>query len=106
MNEGGTGQTSVRCIAYADDIAIYLANFTDLRGLGPLMRDYNTASGARTNWTKCDGLRLGTLHLHLFPSQMHEGKRKWPTIVRGALKVNGVGVGFEAAARLVGIEEG
>ncbi|EOD12942.1 hypothetical protein EMIHUDRAFT_213202 [Emiliania huxleyi CCMP1516] len=30
---------------------------------------------------------------------MHEGVRKYPTVVRGALKVNGVGVGFDAEAR-------
>ena len=38
-------------------------------------------------------------HIKLFPSQVHEGERKWPTVVRGALRVNGVGVGFDAAAR-------
>ena len=30
---------------------------------------------------------------------MHEGVLKRPTVVRGALRVNGVGVGFDAAAR-------
>ena len=30
------------------------------------------------------------LYSKLFPSQMHEGVRKYPTVVRGALKVNGV----------------
>ena len=29
-------------------------------------------------------------YIKLFPSQMHEGVRKYPTVVRGALKVNGV----------------
>ena len=38
-------------------------------------------------------------YIKLFPSQMHEGVRKYPTVVRGALKVNGVGVGFDAEAR-------
>ena len=38
-------------------------------------------------------------YIKLFPSQMHEGVRKYPTVVRGALKVNGVGVGFDATAR-------
>ena len=37
--------------------------------------------------------------IKLFPSQMHEGKRKRPTVLRDALRVNGVGVGFDAAAR-------
>ena len=38
-------------------------------------------------------------YIKLFPSQMHEGVRKYPTVVRGALKVNGVGVGFDAEER-------
>jgi hypothetical protein len=37
--------------------------------------------------------------LELFPSQLHEGVVKRPTVVRGALKINGVGVGYESEAR-------
>ena len=40
-----------------------------------------------------------TRFLELFPSQVHEGERKRPAVVRGALRVNGVGVGFDATAR-------
>jgi len=38
-------------------------------------------------------------HIKVFPPQMHEGELKYPTVVRGALKVIGVGVGFDAEAR-------
>ena len=37
--------------------------------------------------------------IKLFPSQMHEGELKRSTVVRDALRVNGVGVGFDAEAR-------
>ena len=51
----------VRTAAYADDWAFYMSSWADLRILGPLMTAYNRASGGATNWSKCDGLRLGTL---------------------------------------------
>ena len=54
-------------------------------------------------WTGTD-LDLAK-HLHLFPSQQHEGKLKRPTIVHGALKVNGVAVGYQKEARVKIIEE-
>ena len=37
--------------------------------------------------------------IDLFPAQQHDGVLKRPTIVRGALAVNGVGVGCDGAAR-------
>ena len=57
----GRGTTEARVMAYADDLKLYMAGYESLRGLGPIMRDYNLASGADSNWSKCDGLRLGTL---------------------------------------------
>jgi hypothetical protein len=38
-------------------------------------------------------------HLELFPAQMHEGVLKRPTLTRGALKVNGVAIGYDKEAR-------
>ena len=57
----GEGEEEVRAVAYADDLAVYMAGFADLPIFGAEMRDYNQASGARSNWDKCDGLRLGAL---------------------------------------------
>ena len=51
--------------------------------------------------SKWEGTELDIAqHLHLFPAQMHEGELKRPKVTRGALKVNGVAIGFDKEARV------
>ena len=49
-------EEELRGAAYADDVAAYLLDFRSLIRFGHLMRDYNLASRADSNWGKCEGL--------------------------------------------------
>ena len=68
--QGGMGESEARCMAYADDLAIYLSAFASLPRVAEIVRTYNMASGADTNWRKCDGLRLGSLRGQHVPHQV------------------------------------
>ena len=46
---GDDGAAEARTTAYADDLGLYLRGYDGLRVAGPHIRDYNCASGARSN---------------------------------------------------------
>ena len=59
----GQGERSLKALAYADDLLLFLRSYDQLPIFYDLMRIYELASGAKINWQKTHGLLLGTFRI-------------------------------------------
>ena len=75
---GPSSLQSLKVLAYADDLLIYLKNVEDLAEVQQLIRCYNQASNAKMNYDKTVAFSVsGRAHPHWLPALHEHGITKW-----------------------------
>ncbi|EIE86810.1 hypothetical protein RO3G_11521 [Rhizopus delemar RA 99-880] len=75
---GPSSLQSLKVLAYADDLLIYLKNAEDLAEVQQLIQCYNQASNAKMNYDKTVAFSVsGRPHPHWLPALQEHGITKW-----------------------------